>query len=270
MLNDEIILTITSGKLNEVDNFIINNNIHNVEELYDYISHNIEQKLRDDCIEFVIQYKYDGEIKTKPIVYKKELMNFRNCSNQADYIYKVLSKDTNFKEKFDTKYISELLNVNKKNSILTSASDYLHKFSYKTFSRLYNSLISRKKQTDLNNKVFETSEDLEYALNERKYSYTKQRNMYFDTYFWKQELPKTRLIVNNYEKEDEFDDQMKNDINFSEGLRVNGIPYQKFIEHQESIADTSYEQMDEAEINNVKKHVKRKKIVDPNQIHFFH
>lgn len=261
MLNDKVFLTITSGKLNEIDKFIMDNNIQNVEQLYNYIKDSVPEGLNRDCIEFVIQYKYKGEVKQKQLLFKNELMNFRKCNNKSLYIYELLYKDKNFKNKFDSKYINRILIIRNEASILTYTRDYIQNFNFDTFDRLYYSLISRKKDIDLSNKTFENSEELEYALNQRKYSYTTERDMYFDAYFWGKKLPVSKIIVNTFIKEDEFDEEMLYDQN-PDTYRL----YGKKIEDIESEEILEIEKLKK---NNVKKKEKKLIFENPKQLSFF-
>ena len=200
------------------------------------------------------------------IINKKEENNINN-------IYELLKRDKDFKNKFDSKYINSLIYMKTKTKVLDNAYDYLHEFSSKTFSKLYFSLVSRKKENDIKNKSFENFEDLEAALEERKYSYTKEREIYFMAYFWRKLYPNNKLIVNNSEIIDEFDEQRKYGLNTLERLKVNGISYDKFMEMQEQIIDDynneNNDYIEKNEKNNVKKKVKRIKKQDSSQFSFF-
>ena len=257
MLNDNVILTVASGKLNDIDKFMVDNDIQDIEKLYDFIKDDIKERLNGDCIEFIIQYKYNGEIKKKPVIFKKELLDFKNCKSKSSYIYDLLHKNKNFKNKFDSKYINRILIVKNESSILVSARDYLHNFSMDTFDRLYYSLISRKKEVDLSNQRFENSEELEYALNQRVFSYTMQRDMYFDVYFWNKQLPSVKIIVNNYKKEDEFDEEMLHDQNPD-----------KYIVNGRTIDDTEEFDVHNYQNKYIVQKRKRLKKENPNQLSF--
>jgi len=271
MLNDKVILTVTTGKLNEVDNFIIKNKISKVNDLYDYISDNIEFDLNDDTLEFVIQYKHGGEIKNKPLLFSDELISFNKCDNKDTYIYELLVKDKRFKYNFDKKYINKLLNVTKNITLVDSARDYLYNMNQKTFSKLYYSLVSKKVEGNIKNKTYDNFEDLQNALEKRVYSYSKEREMYFDTYFWGKTLPINKIIVNNSEKIDEFDEQIKYGSNVCERLRVNGVLYNEYVEKNEQIIDVNTEDYIENIVTDNKKSVKKKvkKRIDKNQLSFF-
>ncbi len=269
MLNDNPILTITSGKLKEVDDFLIDNNICNVEQLYEHIKDNINEKLSNDILEFAIEYKYNGEIKTKPLIFKDELVVFKKCDTKADFIFQKLKKDKMFKKYFDRKYINKFIPMDKKTPIYYTAMDYIHNFNFKAFDSLYHSLMYKRVKSNLGNKKFTNAEDLENAMTDKKYSYTTDRDMYFTTYYFDKGLPERRLIVSNIEKPYELEEEIEYGVNATEGLRVNGIQYEKFIEQQNTIFDISEEVANSSKLQSVKKKVKTKKIDIPNQISFF-
>lgn len=266
MLNDNPILTITSGKLKEIDDFLIDNDICNVEKLYEHIKDNINEKLCDDYLEFAIEYKYNGEIKTKPVIFKNELKEFRKCDTKSDFIFKKLKQDKMFKEYFDRKYIERLAFYDVKISIWYKAMDYIHNFNCNSFKSLYNSLIVKKDRKALLNRTFENSEDLEQALTAKKYSYTTERDMYFAAYYFDKGLPERRITVTNIEKPYEFEEEIEYGVNATEGLRINGIPYNKFIEQENLVYDNINESLN---TQSVKRKVKNKKNELPNQISFF-
>jgi len=211
-LNSETIMVVTSGKLSEIDKFIVKNNINNANDLYNIISDRIESKINNnDTIEFLIEYKHKGEIKQVPIVYKNDLVVFYKNNDDSEFIYNLIQKDDKFKNKFNEKYLNGILKIKEKNSILEYAKSYIKKSSYDNFKILYNALISRKKNNDLDGKSFENAEELEEALTEKVYSYSKRRKLFFDAYFFKKAIPNNKVVVNKYEYEDEFDNEMIND-----------------------------------------------------------
>lgn len=252
MLNGSPILTITSGKLKEIDDFIINNNFYNVESLFDYAKNYIDEELdNDDCIKFEIHYKNKGEIKTKPLFFEEELSDFYN-SNELEYIYDLLSNDSEFKTQFDIKYVNQLVTIKRDTPISTIAHDYLHDFNHKTFSKLYNSLVSKRREDNRIVRVYNNNEELEMGERERIYSYTKQRDMYFDAYFWGKDLPSNKIMIKIDEYIDEFDDQMAHDP-FPDQYRL----YGKRIEDIEFI------------FQKPKKKTKKLTYENPNQLTWF-
>lgn len=272
MLNDKTVLTITSGKLREIDDFIIKNNIQNAEQLYDLIKDDLKYSMKDDCVEFAIEYKHSGEIRSKRLMFKNDLLSFRGCHNRESYIYDLIEKDKYFKIKFDAKYINRLLRINKKTPITDIAREYISRLNRDTFGNIYNSLVSKRQESNTRGKYFENSEDFEDAQNQRKYSYSMQRDMYFDAYFYNKTIPTNKVIVKDNEKYDEFEELMLYGTNTFEGVKVDGIPYQEFVEIQDSNIDSYYD--DKVTIDKIKpikkkSKVKVKKLENINQLSMF-
>lgn len=268
MLNDNPILTITSGKLNEIDNFIIDNDVCDVNNLYKLIENNIDENLSNDVLEFAIEYKYDGKIKTKPLIYKNELKEFRKCDAKADFIFQAIKRDKLFKDYFDKKYIDKFIPMEKKTPLYYSAKEYKYNFSFNAFNDLYHSLMYKKVKTNLVNKRYNNAEELDQAIHDKKYSYTTERDMYFTAYYFDKGFPERKITVSNIEKPYEFEEEIEYGTNATEGLRINGISYNKFIEHQNEIFN-NYETSNNLQTQIVKHKEKTKKNELPNQISFF-
>ena len=98
--------TITKGSLEEVDNFIIEKNINNVFDLFEYSTSRISKRVVGNVI-FKIEYKHKDQIKEKSIIYKDTLKSFRKNDYLSQNLYELLLKDNNFNKQFFAKYFKD-------------------------------------------------------------------------------------------------------------------------------------------------------------------
>ena len=255
--NSEII---TKGSLEQVDNFIIDNDIYNDDDLYEYCIPNLSKHFEGQ-ISFKIEYKYNEQIKEKPLFFKATLNRFRN-NHITDEIHELIMKDENFKREFFKKYFQDILSADKNVPILKYVSKYIKEPNQKTFNQFYYSYITSKKtqKTSSNNTALATKSVkkplyIEYGEMETQitYSYSKKRNLFEFLDIYKYGNFNHHILI---PKEDEFDELLFHDQNPDTGLII-----PKFEENKEFVEE-------EKEISSVKMLRKTPK-VNENQISVF-
>lgn len=232
-LNDQLVGTLSQGQLVDIDDYIVNNKINNVGDLYNQIKSQLKDRIIGENLEFVIQYEHNKEIKTVPIIFNQELSYYRSCPSKEKFIYKKMCENDDFKKLFEYKFINHLVEMSVSSKIYKRVKAYFDNFNEKTFGSLYNSLAINSKSKNLDSKKFDTVSEYEEALETRTYKYKEQRNMFFYAYFFGKNLPKTNVLVSKLSKDkekemlndysmDEFEEQMKFDPNPDDGYRLYG------------------------------------------------
>jgi len=218
--NSEIL---TSGSLEQVDSFIIENNIYDVNDLYEYVQNGHTKDIVGN-ISFKIEYKYKEQIKEKIIFYKNSLKSFRKNDYISQEIHELIEKDDNFKKKFFAKYFKDILEDGSATPILKHISKYLKTKDQNTFDGFYYACITNKKNKYKN--VDNGHEEVEVT-----YSYTKKRNFFEFINVYKRGKDDTQIYI---QKEDEFDEQFFHDQNPDMGLRIPEVKEpRKYLEDEE-------------------------------------
>ena len=239
---------LAQGSLEQIDNFISKNNINCVNDLYEYSSINLSSHIEGD-IEFKIEYKYDEQIKQKPILYKTELKKFRKDDSHIYLLHRLIQSDEKFKIEFYKRYFNSTLKADTTLPLLKHINKYIKKPSEETFKEFYIAYITKKKSTGQNKNSDYTNHEILELLSSPEYSYTRIRDFFSLVEIYSNGKSITTTYI---ERENEFDELQSRDQNPDTGLRYGSDEY-------------------EAE-NSDKKGVKRlrkDKKINENQISFF-
>jgi len=242
--NSEIL---TSGSLEQIDSFIIENNIYDVNDLYEYVQNGHTKDIVGN-ISFKIEYKHKDQIKEKTIFYKKSLDNFRKNDFISHEIHELIENDDNFKKKFFAKYFKDILEDGTATPILKYISKYLKVKNQNSFDAFYYAYITKKKTKYQN--IDNDKEEVQVL-----YSYTKKRNFFEFINVYKYGKEETKIYI---QKDDAFDELSFHDQNPDMGLRIPEVEEPRKYPEDEEIE----------EIKSVKKLRKTPKI-DEKQISFF-
>lgn len=201
--------TLAKGSLEQIDDFIIENNIDSVNDLYEYSTNKISKHIKDN-VQFKIEYKHKEQIKEKPILYRSSIKSFRKNDFISQDLHELIIKDSVFNKKFFAKYFKNILELDEVTPILKHISKYLKERSQANFNGFYYAYITKKK---------EKYQDNESGCEEIKviYSYTKKRDLFefMDTY--QNGKADNRIFI---KPEDEFDELLFNDQNPDTGLII--------------------------------------------------
>ena len=240
--------TLVKGSLEQIDNFIIKNNIKDINDLYEYCSISLSNYIVGN-IEFKIEYQYDEQTKQKPILYKESLQKFRKDDSHILMIHNLIQSNEKFKTEFYKKYFDSILKSKNEVSLFKYIINYIKKPNEKTFSEFYIAYITKKKSTEKEHNLDYTNGEIIELISSPMYSYTRIR----DFYTLVEKYINGKAISTIYiETENEFENLQIHDQNPDTGLR-------------------GLKNDDEPEISDKKnvKRLKKNQKFNENQISFF-
>ena len=246
-VNGEVQQPILVDSIEKIDEFIMKNNIFDVESLFNYVIKD-EQKSNNSEYSFEI-YSMEKKKKKLPILYKDDIYGltclYYSMNDLGDRIFKKVIDDSDFSLKFYNRYVFPLTNIseeqNDKKIIALNLLKYYHQYNKtkenpEQFTKEEKRIAYLSYENAFRKFYYSLSGIENKKTRSWKSVYEAKRNFYVFYKYYNKTLSSSYYVHENKSIPlpliDELEEQLLYGKNATEGLRVDGIKYRDFIRKQ--------------------------------------